>query len=116
MTQPAEATAVQPTKDEAYTRLAKSVLRRRAVDQMVNAIKRDMAILPKGNALAARSERVLKYMRGYIAAVESEQEEALLDYETAVIHAAESNKLIKKGRSSLGRVRRNGETAANAAV
>jgi hypothetical protein len=108
MTQPTEAT-VLPTKDEAYARLAKSILRRRAVDQLVTAIKRDMALLPKGHVLAARSEKVLKYMRGYIGAVEQEQQDALANYEGAIVAAnTVVEELVKKGKSSLGRVRRNG--------
>jgi len=112
MTQPTEATATAlPSKDEAYARLAKSILRRRAVDQMVNAIKRDMATLPKDHVLVRRSERVLKYMRGYIDAVETEQGEALIDYEEAIVRATlEVEKLARKGKSSLGRVRRNNGT------
>jgi hypothetical protein len=108
MTQPTEATT-NPTVNEAYARLAKSVMRRRAVDQLVNAIKRDMTTLTKDDPLLARSTNVLKYMRGYIAAVEAEQGEARLDYEAAIIdNFGNVAKLQGKGKSSLGRVRRNG--------
>ena len=109
MTQPTEATKILPTKDEAYARLAKSVLRRRAVDQLVNAIKRDMTTLPKDDVLRVRSANVLRYMRGYIAAVEDEQALALENYEGAIVAAhTEVEQLARKGKSSLGRVRRNG--------
>ena len=48
-------------------------------------------------------------MRGYIAAVEAEQGEAILDYEAAIVDAyGNVAKLQGKGKSSLGRVRRNG--------
>jgi hypothetical protein len=104
-TQPTEAL---PNKDVAYARLAKSVLRRRAVDQLVNAIKRDLTTLPKVSAMAKRSVKVLDYMRGYIAAVEVEHEEALVDYEAAVVYDfQEKDKLTRRNKSSLGRHRAN---------
>ena len=110
MTQPAEAT--HATVDVAYTRLHKSILRRRAVDQLVNAIKRDMTTLPKDDVLARRSERVLKYMRGYIDAVELEHGDALMDYEAAIIHTHQGvDKLEGSRKSGLRRIRRNGEDA-----
>ncbi len=108
MTQPTEAT-VLPTKDEAFARLAKAVLRRRTINQLVVAIERDMDNLPKEDVLVRRSERVLKYMRGYIQAVQDEVTAAQENYEGAVIAAnTEVDKLARKGKSSLGRVRRNG--------
>jgi hypothetical protein len=108
MTQPTEAPA-PPTVDEAYARLHKSILRRRAVDQLVAAIKRDLTSLPKTSIMARRSVKVLDYMRGYIAAVEEEQVLAVEEYEAAVYQARKvleqpAKKVLPK-KGTLGRVR-----------
>jgi hypothetical protein len=103
-----------PTVDEAYARLHKSILRRRAVDQLVAAIKRDLTSLPKTSIMARRSVKVLDYMRGYIGAVEEEQATAVDEYEAAVYQARKvleepKKSLPKKG--TLGRVRNGSQPA-----
>lgn len=109
MTQPTEATTPAFSKDDAYARMAKAILRYRTVDQLVRAIKRDMESLPKDHVLARRSERVLKYMRGYIAAVYEEQALAIENYEGVIVAAhMETIKSVRKEKGTLGRVRRNG--------
>lgn len=104
-----EAVARPPDKDEAYERMAKSILRKRATEQMVTAIKRDIALLPKTSDMARRSVKVLDYMRGYIKAVDEELVAAQDEYENAIYAArVEHDQAFKRERkSSLARVRRN---------
>lgn len=115
MTQPTEVEVpTPPTVDEAYARLHKSILRRRAVDQLVLAIKRDLTTLPRGSVMARRSVKVLDYMRGYIAAVEEEQGLAVEEYEAAVYQARKVLEQPKKSlprKGTLPRVRGNGTPA-----
>lgn len=98
-----------PDKDEAWDRLVKSLARKRAVDQMVVAIKRDITNLPKESDMARRSVKVLDYMRGYIKAVDEELAEAAEQYDTAVYaaHVQRESIFKKERKSSLARVRRN---------
>jgi hypothetical protein len=106
MTQPV---AQPPDKDEAYERMVKAIQRKRTMDQLVLAIKRDIAQLPKTSDMARRSVKVLDYMRGYIKAVEEELVAAQDEYENAIYAArVEHDQAFKKERkSSLARVRRN---------
>lgn len=111
-----EAVAQPPDKDEAFERLAKSIQRKRATDQMVAAIKRDIANLDRTSEMAKRSVKVLDYMRGYIKAVEEEVDAATQEYENAIYAArVEHDKAFKQERkSSLARVRRNPHATSTA--
>jgi hypothetical protein len=104
-----EAVAQPPDKDDAYERLAKSIMRKRATDQMVTAIKRDIALLSKTSDMARRSVKVLDYMRGYVKAVDEELAAAQDEYESAIYAArVQHDQVFKKERkSSLARIRRN---------
>lgn len=104
-----EAVAQPPDRDDAYARMAKAILRRRAVEQLVAAIKRDLTSQPKTSTIARRSVKVLDYMRGYIQAVDEELTSAVEEYETAIYAArVQHDQVFKKERkSSLARVRRN---------
>ena len=108
-TQTLEAAQGPPDKDEAYQRMAKAILRSKAVDRFVRAIKGDVINLPRTEVMAQRSIKVLDYMRGYIKAVEEEEQQAIEQYETAVYAArVQHESAFKKERkSSLARVRRN---------
>lgn len=109
-TQAVEAVAQPPDKDEAFDRLTKALLRKRATDQMVTAIKRDIThFLPRTSEMAKRSVKVLDYMRGYIKAVDDELVAATDEYENAIYAArVEHDKAFKQERkSTLARVRRN---------
>jgi hypothetical protein len=75
------------TEDDAYARLHKAVLRSRTVNQLLTAIKRDLETLPKTDALAKRSVKVLDYMRGYSEAVQTELMEANDAYREAAYQA-----------------------------
>jgi len=108
-TQPVEQAAQElPDRDEAYDRLTKAVLRKRAVEQLVLAVKRDLTYWPKGSTMSRRSVKVLDYMRGYIQAVDEELTAATTVYEAAIIlaHVEEEKALKPERRSSLGRAKR----------
>jgi hypothetical protein len=91
--------------------MAKAILRRRAVEQLVAAIKRDLSSQPKTSTIARRSVKVLDYMRGYIAAVDEELTLAVDEYETAVYHEKAALVEPPKRKSSLGRRTANGTQA-----
>lgn len=105
-----------PDKDEAWERMVKAIQRKRAVDQMVLAVKRDITNLSKESEMARRSVKVLDYMRGYIKAVEEELAQATEIYDTAVYaaHVQHENIFKNERKSSLARVRRNPHTAESA--
>lgn len=83
--------------------MAKAILRRKAVNQLVSAIKADLSSQPKASIIAQRSVKVLDYMRGYLAAVQEELELAVEEYETAVYHEKAALVEPPKRKSSLGR-------------
>lgn len=104
-----EAAPQPPDKDEAYSRFSKALMRKRALNQMVSAIKRDIETMPRTSDMARRSVKVLDYMRGYIKAVDDELTAATDNYENAIYAArVEHDAAFKKERkSTLARVRRN---------
>jgi len=104
-----EAVAQPPDKDEAYSRFSKALMRKRALMQLVAAVKRDIETLPKTSEMARRSVKVLDYMRGYVKAVDDELTAATDNYENAIYAArVEHDQAFKKERkSTLARVRRN---------
>jgi hypothetical protein len=108
-TQAQEVVAQPPDKDEANSRYSKALMRKRALLQMVSAIKRDIETLPRNDVLVQRSIRVLEYMRGYIKAVDDEVTAAQDNYENAIYAArVEHDAAFKNERkSTLARVRRN---------
>jgi hypothetical protein len=67
---------------------------------LVGAIRRDLETLPKDGDLAKRSVKVLDYMRGYIAAVEAEQVEAVAEYETIAYRVKRKNIMAAKNAAS----------------
>jgi hypothetical protein len=81
--------------DEAYGRLTKGVLRKRALDQFLAAIKRDIERLPKENPLRLRSQKVLDYMRGYIEGVDNELAAAVAEYEETAYKVKRSERRSK---------------------
>lgn len=95
--------APPPTRDEAYARMAKAILRRKAVSQLVSAIKADLSSQPKTSIIARRSVKVLDYMRGYVTAVDEELALAVDEYETAIYHEKAALVEPPKRKSSLGR-------------
>lgn len=103
-TTPTTEAAKPPTKAEAYARLSKAILRRRALDQLLNAIKRDLTTLPKGSVMATRSIKVLDYMRGYDEAVQFELDLAGTVYDEAAYQEKRAARL-KERKSTLARHR-----------
>jgi DNA-directed RNA polymerase subunit L len=83
--------------------MSKAILRHKAVDQLVRAIKHDLSSTPKASVIARRSVKVLDYMRGYVQAVNEELSEAIEEYETAIYHEKAALVEPPKRKSSLGR-------------